>query len=144
MEIKNCRRCGKIFQYNGNSICPGCIQKEDEDFQTVKEYLISHRGSTPIELSENTGVDIKTIDRFIRAGLLDSDQYELVDGDLECDTCGRPIKSGRFCEQCLNRLQQGFSKAAQSLVPDQPLKVGKQLKPHESLHTYNSILGKKR
>jgi flagellar operon protein (TIGR03826 family) len=144
MEIRNCRRCGKIFQYNGNYICASCLRKEDEDFKKVKEYLRAHPGSTSMEVSEATEVDIKTIDRFIRAGLLDSDEYELAEGELECEKCGRPIKSGRFCDYCINELQQGFKKAAQSLAPDkQPVKTEKPASK-ESLHTYNAILGKKR
>jgi flagellar operon protein (TIGR03826 family) len=143
MDIRNCRRCGKVFQYTGNNICISCIQKEDEDFKTVKEYLKAHSGSTSIDLSENTGVDIKTIDRFIRAGLLDSEEYELAEGELECENCGRPIKSGRFCEPCIIQLQQGFQKAAQTLVPDKSVKMEKPA-PKEMIHTYNAILGNKR
>jgi flagellar operon protein (TIGR03826 family) len=143
MEIKNCRRCGNIYRYNGSLLCPGCIQKEEEDFKMVKEYLKAHPGTTTAVLSENTGVDIKTINRFIRAGLLDSDEYELIDGELECENCGRPIKSGRFCESCIQELQQGFNKAAQSLIPEKPAKLEKPAK-RETLHTYNAILGRKR
>jgi flagellar operon protein (TIGR03826 family) len=144
MEIKNCRRCGKIFQYNGNRICPACIHKEDEDFMLVKEYLKTHPGSTTIELSENTGVDVKTIIRFIRSGLLDSDEYELADGELECENCGQPIKTGRFCESCLNELQRGFQKAAQSLAPDKPVKPDNKPTRRQSVHIYDAILDRKR
>jgi flagellar operon protein (TIGR03826 family) len=145
MEIKNCRRCGKIFQFNGNYICPACVRKEDEDFQTVKEYLRANPGATPIIVSEDTGVDIKTIDRFIRMGLLDSDEYQLADATLECENCGAPIKAGRFCDRCIAQLQRGFNKAIQGLEPEKP---GKKEKDHPQersiLHTYSAILNRKR
>jgi uncharacterized protein len=143
MEIKNCKRCGKIFRFNGNYICPACIRKDDEDFQTVKEYLLAHPGSTPIVVSEATGVDITTIDRFIRTGLLDSDDYQLADATLECEQCGAPIKSGRFCDQCLNQLQRGLEKAVQDLRPDQKVKKRERLQG-TGVHTYSAILNRKR
>jgi flagellar operon protein (TIGR03826 family) len=145
MEIRNCRRCGKIFQFTGSYICASCIRQEEEDFKKVKEYLRTHSGSTSLEVSENTEVEIQTIERFIRQGLLDSDEYDLVDGELECEKCGHPIKSGRFCERCLVQLQQDLQGAAQSLAPDR-----KEVKPEKSssvykgtLYTFNAILKKK-
>jgi flagellar operon protein (TIGR03826 family) len=144
MEIKNCRRCGKVFQFTGSYLCASCIRQEEEDFQKVKEYLRTHPGSTSLELSENTEVDIRTIERFIRQGLLDSDEYGLVDGELECEKCGVPIKSGRFCERCLVQLQQELQGAAQSLTADRKeVKTEKKSSYKGTLYSYNAILKKK-
>ncbi|HYH03699.1 MAG TPA: MerR family transcriptional regulator, partial [Bacillota bacterium] len=118
MEIRNCRRCGKIYQYNGGYICNNCIRQEEEDFQKVKQDVIDNPGATPIEVSDRTGVELKVITRFLREGRLESEDFEIEEGALECENCRRPIKSGRFCERCASILQQEFKKAAQSLETD--------------------------
>lgn len=140
MEIKNCKRCGRIFQYTGVGICNGCISQDDEDFRKVKDYLIDHPGAALLEVSERTGVEMKVITRFLREGRLESEEFELEEGGLECDSCHRPIKAGRFCSQCADALQQGFSKAAQSFDTD---KNDKPKPSGSSLHTYNAIVNKK-
>ena len=41
-DVRNCRKCGKIFNYIGGvPICPACREKEEEDFQRIR--IISMR-----------------------------------------------------------------------------------------------------
>ena len=40
MDIRNCRKCGRIFNYvMGPTICPDCQKKQEEKFQEVKKYI---------------------------------------------------------------------------------------------------------
>ncbi len=108
MEMKNCRRCGKIFSYNGNHICTECVEKEEEEFKIVKEYIYDHPKCSVTEVSEATGVTAKTIMNFLR-----QDRLEAVEGMsnlLTCEKCGVPIKSGRYCESCVDKLKKETSK----------------------------------
>lgn len=99
MEVRNCVRCGRLFQYvSGPPICNVCKQKEEESFQLVKEYIYEHKNANMIEVSNETGVSVKLIERFLREGRLvlteDSPIY------LKCENCGKEIKTGRFCQAC--------------------------------------------
>jgi flagellar operon protein (TIGR03826 family) len=145
MDVKNCKRCGKMFQFMGSYICMNCVRRDDEDFGKVKGYVLDHPGASLVEVSEATGVNIRTISRFLREGRLDAEGLDLTfdEGEMVCENCRRPIKSGRFCENCLQNLQQQFKKASQSLEPEKDPKVEKTAPKKELLHTYDVILKRK-
>jgi phage FluMu protein Com len=51
-DVRNCRRCGKIFNYiGGQPLCPACRQLDEEDFKRVKEYLYHNPGAVLSEVS---------------------------------------------------------------------------------------------
>ncbi|MBF8982985.1 MerR family transcriptional regulator [Lutibacter sp. B2] len=108
-EIRNCKQCGRIFQYTGvTQICSRCHKKDDEEYQMVKEYVYDHRGATITEISEETGVDEDRILRYIRAGKL-----EIIGEDssilIQCERCGKGIRTGRFCDPCIAELRSGLA-----------------------------------
>jgi predicted amidophosphoribosyltransferase len=57
------------------------------------------------------------IKRFLREGRLEiaNDEGNLV---LECENCGRSIKTGRFCPDCERNLASGFKSAASQMKLD--------------------------
>ena len=34
MNLKNCKMCGKMYEYNGKPICPACEKQDEKDFET--------------------------------------------------------------------------------------------------------------
>ncbi|GAB6100033.1 membrane protein [Halanaerocella petrolearia] len=107
MDIKKCKRCKKVFSpVGGAKICPRCKQKEEEDFEDVKEYLWDYPDANLEQITEDTGVDREIIRKFIREGrLLSLDGVNL---KVECQRCGTEIDSGKYCEECSGELQQGL------------------------------------
>ena len=57
------------------------------------------------------------IKRFLREGRLEiaNDEGNLV---LECENCGRSIKTGRICPDCERNLASGFKSAASQMKLD--------------------------
>ncbi len=109
MNIRNCTRCGKIYNYDGFRICPTCRRDDEKDFQKVKEYLYEYPGATISEVNEATEVDSQKIIDFLREGRLEiGENSNLV---LECEKCGISIKTGRFCEKCASGLQKELGQA---------------------------------
>jgi flagellar operon protein TIGR03826 len=139
MDIRNCKRCGNIYHYNGSSVCNECAQKEQEDFDKVRDYLFEHPNSPASEINHVTGVDIKVISRFLKEGRLKMEGQN--DGLISCEKCGTVIQSGRFCESCLQEMQAELKKAIKpaSSVSVNPGTVWSQAK----VHTYDHILKKK-
>ena len=108
-EIKNCKKCGRIFSSeNGQIYCSRCRNSDEEDFKVVREYIYDNPDSNVMEVSEATGVDEEKILKFLRQGKL------VLKGDgvgLQCERCGAAINTGRFCDQCAKEIKSGFSKA---------------------------------
>jgi flagellar operon protein (TIGR03826 family) len=114
-DVRNCRKCGKIFNYlGGNPICPVCKQLDEDDFKRVKEYLYDNPGSSMLEVSKALDVSVEKIKRFLKEGRLEiiGDDGNLI---LECESCGKSIKSGRFCVECEKNLTKELSDTAQQM-----------------------------
>jgi flagellar operon protein (TIGR03826 family) len=117
-DVRNCRKCGKIFNYIGGApICPACREKDEEDFQRVKKYLYENPGASLTQVSTELEISVEMIKRFLREGRLEiaNDEGNLV---LECENCGRSIKTGRFCPDCERNLASGFKSAASQMKLD--------------------------
>ncbi|MGM0438620.1 MAG: flagellar protein [Bacillota bacterium] len=105
MGIRNCKRCGKIFHYDGvHKICNNCRMKEEEDFEKVKEYLRENPKSSINTVSDETGVEKKTIIEFIKNDRLIAEDLE-IDVTVKCQRCGKEIKHGKYCESCVTEMK---------------------------------------
>jgi len=114
-DVRNCRKCGKLFNYIGGApICPRCKELEEEDFKRIKEYLYENPGASLTQVSTELDVSVELIRRFLKEGRLEitNENGNLV---LECENCGKSIKSGRFCAECERELASGFRNAAQQI-----------------------------
>lgn len=112
MNVKNCRKCGKIFNYiSGQQICPACIEALEAKFQEVKAYIQEHRDAASITVvAEACEVEVNQIKNWVR-------EERLTFGDdspmgIECESCGAVIKSGRFCDKCKDSIAKGLIDAA--------------------------------
>ena len=116
MNIRNCRMCGHIFNYvAGPILCPHCREKMEAKFQEVKEYIRANPGVGIQDVAENCDVEPSQIQQWLREGRL-----ELTEGSaiyLQCEKCGAPIRSGRFCEKCKYEMSMDL----QSVLPKKPV-----------------------
>lgn len=109
MEIKNCRICGKMMQYSGlgRPICQGCKKALEEKFKAAKQFLKENPGATINELAEAAEVPISQINQWVREErLVFSDDSPI---GIDCERCGKMIKSGRFCKDCKSNLVNELS-----------------------------------
>ena len=42
MDVRNCKQCGKVFNYIGSPLCPECVKKAEDKFDDVKQYIYDH------------------------------------------------------------------------------------------------------
>jgi flagellar operon protein (TIGR03826 family) len=99
MDIRNCRKCGKIFNYvSGPVICHECQLKQEEKFQEVKKYISENRMANIPQIAKECDVETSLIQKWIREERLEFSQ----DSDLgiPCENCGAMIRTGRFCAKC--------------------------------------------
>ena len=101
MEVKQCEFCRVPFQSAGNRVCNDCFKKLDEDFIMVREYLYEHDRAGIEEVSEATGVSRKNIMYLLKEErLIVGDDDGSSGGILTCESCKKPINTGRICAGC--------------------------------------------
>jgi len=118
MNVRNCRGCGKIFNYVAGPIqCPACRDKLEAKFQEVKEYIRENPGVSIPEVSETCDVEASQIRQWLREERLqlaeDSPIY------LNCEGCGANIRLGKYCEKCKLNMTHEFNNILNSRKPAQ-------------------------
>ena len=109
-DLRNCRRCGKLFVYTGIPLCRQCIDEDEEIFEKVKEYIENHPKCTTMEVAEALDISMEKILQFLREGKLELSR-ENTNMLLDCERCGRPISTGRYCSECASSMEQQFMKS---------------------------------
>lgn len=119
MDIRNCRSCGKLFNYMGGApICPLCLKALDEKFDIVKAYIYDHPGASMQEVAEENDVTIPQIQKWVREERLSFAENSLV--GIECENCGVSIRTGRFCKSCKDKLANNLGNMYRE--PEEPVK----------------------
>lgn len=128
MNVRNCRKCGKIFNYvMGPIICPRCRDAQEEKFHEVKEYVQDHHGADISEVSRECDVEPAQIRQWIR-----EERLQFADDSpirIACEGCGAMIRSGRYCDKCKMEMTNGFKHA---IGQDKKIEPEKKPAPHRS------------
>lgn len=110
MNVKNCRKCRKLFNYVvGPFLCPNCKDELEMKFQEVKKYVQGNAGAGVHEVSEACDVGIPQIQQWVREERLMFTESAAI--GLECERCGKSVRSGRYCIECRNELTNEFKGA---------------------------------
>ena len=98
-NIRNCSRCGKMFNYVvGEVICDVCKKEIEEKFQQVKKYIEENPGSGLKVISEQCDVSTKQLKKWIL-----EERLVFAEGSpiqITCENCGARISTGRLCAKC--------------------------------------------
>lgn len=109
-NMARCEKCGGrlLYKYSGIYECEGCHIEVYDDFGRVKKYIEDHGPAPANEISQNTGVGLSTINKFLRAG-----RVEIPEGSgfyIKCAICGAPIRYGKYCMECAVKSASGERK----------------------------------
>lgn len=103
MEIRTCKQCKRIFNYlTGPAICPACKDKLEEKFIEVKEYIRENPKEGINEVAKANDVSVNQIRRWIREERLSFSEDSGI--GIDCESCGKIIRSGRLCQSCKDKL----------------------------------------
>ena len=118
MDIRQCMRCSKLFQYRGSPNCPDCVRALDDTFLEVRHYLEDHPHATIDDVCEACQADENDVLRWLREGrlILSHDSSPL----LACQSCRKPIQSGRYCETCAVNVIGQLEATARHLGGERP------------------------
>lgn len=121
MNVRNCRKCGKIFNYAlGPIMCPQCREGLEKQFKDVKSYIQDHPGCGIKEVSEACDVDTTQIQQWLREERLQFAEDSMM--QLTCESCGTTIRSGRFCDKCKAAVLNGFNSITRAAAPQSEVK----------------------
>ena len=68
----------------------------------VRDYIRENDSATMKEISEDNEVSVKQIKQWVREERLTFTDHSPV--GIECETCGKMIRTGRFCDKCKNSM----------------------------------------
>lgn len=107
MDVRNCKQCGRMFNYMGSPLCPNCAASLEEKFQEVKKYIYDNPSANISQVAEEMDVTTQQLKKWVREERLAFSDSSLV--GLNCESCGALIKTGRFCEKCKKDLGNALS-----------------------------------
>lgn len=128
MDLRNCKRCGKVFNYVASQmICPACKDEIEKKFDLVRDYIRDNKKAGFAEICEACDVTEKMLKQWIR-------EERLFFGDespvgIDCEGCGTMIKSGKYCDKCKNELARGLMSATRK-----PLEEKEESSPRRTGH----------
>ena len=118
MDVRSCKSCKRLFNYlSGPVICSACVEKLEETFKEVKDYIREHPHAALQEVSEANEVSVKQLKTWVREERLKFSDDSPV--GIECMNCGAMIKFGKYCEACKGKMINNLSHA----VEEEPVKV---------------------
>ncbi len=121
MDVRNCKECGAMFNYvSGLPLCPNCMKKMEEKFSEVKAYVYDNPKCGIREVSEANEVPVPIIKKWIRDERLSFSPDSAI--GLECESCGKTIYTGRYCDVCKSRMTHRLEGAYQKQEPKKPSK----------------------
>lgn len=127
MDVRNCRKCRRLYNYIGNSkYCPACTELLEKKFHEVKEYIYKNPGVGIRDVSVAMEVEPAQIKQWIREErLVLSNPSE---GEIVCESCGVCITTGHYCEKCKAVVTSGLSNLYR---PAEPVKQNSNKKERE-------------
>lgn len=122
MEVRNCRSCGRLFNYMGGGyfICGICKDELDKKFANVKKYIRENPKASMQQISEDNEVSVNQIEKWVR-----EDRLVFADDSpigIDCESCGAMIKSGRFCNACADNIHRNLSSAYREEKKEEPVR----------------------
>ncbi len=123
MEVINCRGCGRLYNAVGSSrkrLCPQCMNKLEEKFAQVKEFLRENPKSSIEVVSKENDVSVKQIKQWVK-----EERLTFVEGGasgITCEKCGKMIHTGRFCNECKFKIGNTLMSAIDKPIMEMPKK----------------------
>jgi uncharacterized protein len=103
LEIKNCPKCKKTFVKIKEPICPECFKEEEAIFEKTRNFIKENPKVSLDVVSLELDISVKKIQKYIKEGRIDVSESEGI--TMKCDSCGKNINSGRYCDKCAQIMQ---------------------------------------
>lgn len=117
MEVKNCKGCGTLFNYIGGApLCANCQKDLEEKFDLVKQYIYDNPGANISQVADDNEVTVSQIKKWVREERLEFTESSSV--QLDCESCGKPVRTGKYCPACKDKMQNRFGDMYREAKPE--------------------------
>lgn len=107
MDVRNCKKCGKLFNYSGEALCPLCAKEMEDKFFEVRDYIYKNPSASMAVVAEENDVPIQQIKKWVRQERLCFSKDSGI--SIDCESCGKPILTGRYCKECKGKMTNTFT-----------------------------------
>ena len=121
MDVRNCKKCGKLFNYDGDALCPLCVKEMEDKFYEVRDYIRENPSAPMPVVAEENDVPIQQIKKWIRQERLTFSKDSGV--SIDCESCGKPILTGRYCRECKGKMTNSFTSMYKEKEPEHKAKT---------------------
>lgn len=70
-NLRNCKKCGKLFVSTGNMICNSCLEVNKDIYDKIAEYVAHRPSSTIFDVADALNVSTKKVLDLVREGNLE-------------------------------------------------------------------------
>ncbi len=114
MEIYNmptvCKDCGGVLVYRGlgEYCCENCKTFDYDNYGKTRNYIEQNPGASAVDVERKTGVSRASIREMLR-----EKRFEVKEGAksfLRCESCGKEVRSGRYCNECEKNIHRTIEK----------------------------------
>lgn len=130
--VCECCKGKMLYVHSGMYRCNICGHEVLDNFGKVKRFLEENGPMPVLAISQATGVNMETIEYFLRKG-----RVEIPDGSrfyIKCEKCGCNIRYGRFCPDCIRELAGGIMNLFYEDIGEKPKSMGT---VHGKMHFLN-------
>ncbi|MCR5516518.1 MAG: hypothetical protein K6F41_08665 [Lachnospira sp.] len=116
--IKVCSKCNNMFEdyFDKYNMCPNCRDDEENLLRQIKDYLWDNPGTTEKKLKELFDVSHNQLMEWLREERLEiTPDSDIV---LRCERCGSMIFTGKYCEDCNNKIKTTVNEINNSMNKD--------------------------
>lgn len=116
---KICDECGGVLVFVGvgEYHCEKCGTVRYDDYGKVRLYIEKHPGANASEVENATGVTQRSIRRMLKENRIEIAENSKV--TLFCESCGKAIRSGRFCPECETKYHKNLEETQRRKInPD--------------------------
>lgn len=109
MDVRNCKKCGRLFNYAGDPLCSICAKELEDKFFEVRDFIYKNPSASMSVVSDEMDIPIQQIKKWVRQERL---QFTKDSGiSIDCESCGKAILTGRYCKDCKTKMTNRFTSA---------------------------------
>jgi len=103
MGVRNCRKCGRVFNYfSGLPICAACKEGMEKKFQDVKKFIRENPHADMKEIAESCEVEVQQIHQWVREERLEFTEDSPI--KLPCESCGTIVTLPKINDEKIARM----------------------------------------
>lgn len=116
MDVRNCKKCMKLFNFTGDPLCPACVKEMEDKFYEVRDYIYNNPTASMSTVAEENDIPLQQIKKWVRQERLSFSKDSGI--SIDCEKCGKPILTGRFCKECQRTMADKFSSMYVEKAPE--------------------------